>query len=296
MIPLVFSLPGLEDFSEKFTQHLGGEAGYLLTHSFPDGETYLRVPSECRNRKVVLLANLSHPNEKILPLLLLGETLRDLGAKEVLLVCPYLPYMRQDKRFQPGEGVTSRYFAKLLSRYFDALWTVNPHLHRFSSLKEIYSVSSQVVDAGPQLGRWIRSSVKKPFLVGPDRESQQWVQSIAESIDVPYRVGEKLRRGDREVSVSLPDLTSLADHTPVLVDDIISTGQTLVRAMEELGKQGLPEPVCVVIHALFAEGAEEALQQAGVQELVTTNTIPHPSNRIDLSEVLAQSVGNHLFK
>jgi ribose-phosphate pyrophosphokinase len=288
MKPLVFSLPGQEDLAEKITTFLGGEAGYLIARSFPDGETYLRVETDCRDRTVVLLGNLFHPNEKILPYLLLGDTLRDLGVKKIFLLCPYLPYMRQDKQFHAGESVTSRYFAKLISNYFDGLVTVNPHLHRYHSLAEIYSIPSEVVDAGPDLGQWISQSVENPILLGPDRESEQWVKNIAHEIQAPFAVGEKERRGDRDVRVVFPDLSSFKKNQPVLIDDIISTGQTLLQAIEVLRGQGMGLPVCLAIHALFAEGVEERLRQAGVKQLVTANTVPHPSNGIDISGALAR--------
>lgn len=288
MKPLVFSLPGQEDLAEKITSHLGGEPGYLISRSFPDGETYLRVESDCHDRVVVLLGNLFHPNLKILPHLLLGETLRDLGVKKIFLICPYLPYMRQDKQFQAGEGVTSRYFASLISKYFDGLVTVNPHLHRYHSLEEIYSIPSEVVEAGPDLAKWIRKSVDHPILVGPDGESEQWVKNIAHGIQAPYVVGKKERQGDRDVRVTFPDLSSFRNHQPVLIDDIISTGQTLLQAIEVMRGRGLRLPVCLAIHALFAEGTEEKLRDVGVKQLVTTNTVPHPSNGIDISKALTR--------
>ncbi len=292
MKPLVFFLPGQEDLAAKLTTHLDGEPGNVVTHSFPDGETYLRVASACRGREVVLLQSLDHPNKKILPLLLLGETLRDLGANRIRLVCPYLSYMRQDKQFQPGEGVTSRYFAKLVSTYFDGLLTMNPHLHRYHSLSEIYSIPSEAADAGPDLAKWIKSFIKNPVLIGPDGESEQWVANIAGKIQAPYRVAKKERWGDREVRVSMPDLTAFRDHHPVLIDDIISTGHTLIQAVAAIQEQGLEAPICLGIHALFAPGAEENLKRSGVQRVVTTNTIAHSTNGIDISETLARSLRN----
>lgn len=253
---------------------------------YPDGESHIVVAGDVSGDDILLLANLHHPDEQSLPVLLLAETLRDLGAASVHLVAPYLPYMRQDKRFRPGEGVTSRYYAALLSRHFDSLTTVDPHLHRYRSLDEIYGIPGSVLHAAPLLARWIAEQVARPLLVGPDAESEQWVGEVARGADAPFVVGEKHRRGDRAVEVRLPDMTPWHDRTPVLVDDIISSGRTMIEAIRVLHQAGLGPVTCLGVHAVFAEPDYRALASQA-QTLVTTDAIPHPSNGISLASLLA---------
>jgi ribose-phosphate pyrophosphokinase len=133
---------------------------------------------------------------------------------------------RQDRRFQPGEAVTSTYFAKILSSQIDWMVTVDPHLHRRSSLAEIYSIPTQVMHAAPLISDWIRNEVKKPLLIGPDSESEQWVAAVARDAVAPHLVLQKVRHGDRDVEISVPEVARWRDHIPVLVDDIVSTGRT----------------------------------------------------------------------
>ena len=270
------------------------ERGAFTLRRFPDGETYVRVETPIRGRDVALVCTLDRPDDKLLPLLFLAATTRDLGAARVGLVAPYLAYMRQDRRFNEGEGVTSAYFAAFLSRSFDWLVTVDPHLHRRGALSEIYSIPTEVVHAAPAVAAWIRTSVRRPLLVGPDSESAQWVAAVAGMAAAPSIVLEKVRRGDRDVSVAVPDMERWRDYTPVLVDDIISTARTMIETVRHLRRAGLSAPVCVGVHAVFAAGAYDELRSAGAARVVTCNTIPHLSNDIDLTAHVARAVATRL--
>ncbi len=254
---------------------------------FPDGESYLRFATALEGRAVVLVETLNAPDEKTLSLLFAARTARELGATSVGLVAPYLAYMRQDKRFQTGEAITSVHYAALLSQTFDWLACVDPHLHRYSSLADIYSIPALAVDAAPLLSTWVKAQVSHPLIVGPDAESEQWAAALAAAIGAPHVVLEKIRHGDREVVLSLPNMEKWRGRTPVLVDDIISSGRTMISAAGKLRQTGFPPPYCLGIHGLFAEDAYSMLQGAGVAGIVTTNTVPHVSNAIDVSTLLA---------
>lgn len=271
-------------------QKLSGEIGEVTLRNFPDGETYVRVTTPCSGREVVVVSSLHQPDDKIISLIFLSETLKELGAKKVGLICPYLAYMRQDRRFHEGEGVTSRYFAKLLSDYFDWLITVDPHLHRYHDLGEVYTIPHRVVHAAPVVSDWIHDNITKPLLIGPDSESEQWVSDVAERANAPHIVLTKTRHGDRDVEVSVPEVEKWKDHTPVLVDDIISTGRTMIETIEHLKKVQMKPPICIGVHAIFADDADKALLKAGASQIITCNSIPHSSNRIDVSNVIVQSV------
>ena len=297
---LLLALPNNERMTEAIATSLNAatrETGALVAtrcdvtlRRFPDGETYVRIESSVRDRDVTLVCTLDRPDDKVLPLLFTAATARDLGAASVGLIAPYLAYMRQDRRFADGEGVTSTYFASLLSRTFDWLVTVDPHLHRRASLGEIYTIPSEVVHAAPRVAAWIREHVSRPLLIGPDSESAQWVAAVAEQAGAPSIVLEKVRRGDRDVSVSVPEADRWRDHTPVLVDDIVSTARTMIETVGHLRRIGLLAPVCVAVHAVFATGAYGELLATGTKSVVSCDTIPHPSNAIDLAGDLASAV------
>jgi ribose-phosphate pyrophosphokinase len=288
--PLIVALPGNETMAGKLAVTLGADLGKLETRSFPDGETYLRFVTDLAGRTVVLVCTLDRPDPKFLRLALAAAAARDLGAARVGLIAPYLAYMRQDKSFHPGEAVTSVAFARLLSAGIDWLVTVDPHLHRYRNLDAIYSVPSRVTHAAPLLAAWIRSNVERPLLIGPDIESEQWVSAVAGVADAPYRVLRKERRGDRDVAISVADLDLFADRIPVLVDDIVSTGRTMIETVLHLREQQLPPAVCIAVHALFSEESYSKLKEV-VSAVVTTNAVPHASNAIDVAPIIAETIG-----
>jgi ribose-phosphate pyrophosphokinase len=259
---------------------------------FPDGETYIRMLSDVNAAEVTVLADLARPNARVLELLLVAATLRAQGARRVVLVAPYLPYMRQDRAFTPGESVSSRHFAALLDAHFDALLTVDAHLHRYAALEELYAIPARNLTAAGLLGAWVRTHVARPLLVGPDSESAQWVSAAARALDCPWLVLEKDRSGDRSVRVSGTIPPDHRARTPVLLDDVISTGHTLMEGCRLLDAAGMRAPLVLAVHGIFAGDACEALIAAGAGRIVTTNSIPHPSNAIDLAPLLAEALAS----
>lgn len=288
--PLFIALPGDESLAAALAERLGAQTAELEYRRFPDGESYLRLDVPLNRRPVVIVARLARPDPKIPALLFAADLVRDLGADCVGLVAPYLPYMRQDIRFHPGEALTSASFARWISTHFDWLVTVDPHLHRYHSLDQIYSIPSSVVPAAPALAEWISANVRQPVVIGPDAESAQWVKAVAARADLPWRVMRKQRFGDHDVRIAAPDLTGLAGHTPVLVDDILSSGATLARAAELLGEAGLTHPVCAVVHGLFGDRSREALAAAGIRRPVCTDSVDVPEGVIELAPLLAAGV------
>lgn len=286
---LIAYLPGNESFAVAVARHLSADVVSLETREFPDGETYLRFCSDVDGRDLALVCTLDHPNAKLVSAYLTAATARELGARRVGLIAPYLGYMRQDTRFKPGEAISSRHVASLLSSVFDWIVTVDPHLHRYRSLEEIYTVPTRTAHAASLLSRWIKENLTNPVIIGPDSESQQWVAAVAAASNAPYTVMEKTRRGDRDVEIRFRDRDPMTGRTPVLVDDIISTGRTMVEAVRTLRNHGLPPATCLAVHGIFAEDAYPALLEAGAS-IVTCNTVPHISNQIDVTSLLSDAV------
>jgi ribose-phosphate pyrophosphokinase len=290
---IVLPMPGSERFAQM-GHDLGGATGLVQVHRFPDGEGRVRITGALGGEDVVLVAGLDRPDEKVVPLLFAAATARDLGAASVGLVAPYLPYLRQDRRFRAGEGVSARYFCRLLSSEFDWVVTVDPHLHRIGVLEELFTIPAEAAHAAPLLADWIARNVQAPLVIGPDAESLQWAASIAQRIGAPHAVLAKRRAGDRRVEITLPDLAAHAGRQPVLVDDVISSGETLAAAVRALRAAGWPAPVCLAVHPVFAAGAETVLAEAGAGGIVTCNTVAHPSAALDVQDLLAAAASRRL--
>ena len=286
---LIIPMPANEPRAQALAAALQAETGTLELRHFPDGETYLRYSDELSARDVVIVCTLDHPDTKLVPLLFAAKTAREIGARKIGLVAPYLAYMRQDRRFHPGEAVTSRYVAELLSGAFDWLITIDPHLHRYHSLGEVYTIPNRVIQAAPLLSAWIRSNVADAVLIGPDSESEQWVSAVAADAGAPFTVLEKTRRGDREVEIRIKDAERTRGRTPVFVDDIISSGRTMLEAIRQVKNTNAAPPVCLAVHGLFADQSDKILAAAGAV-VVTTNTVMHATNAIDVVPLLSKPV------
>ena len=151
---------------------------------------------------------------------------------------------------------------------------------------------TRVVHAAPAISRWIGQNVQRPVVIGPDAESEQWAAEVALGAGCPYTVLQKVRHGDHEVELSVPDMDRWQGHTPVLVDDIASTARTLIAAVAHLKHAALAAPVCAVVHPIFAGDAFAALQSAGVARIVGCNTIHHECVGIDITEALAKAIAS----
>lgn len=286
---MVLAFPGNESFADKIKTGLNAEECVATIRQFPDGESLVQVQSDVARKHVIVVATLDHPDNKILQLFFLCKKLKEDGAN-VTLVAPYLAYMRQDKAFHTGEVITSIYFASLLSSMVDRLITIDPHLHRHHSLTEIYSIPCTVLHSANFISRWIKDNINKPVLIGPDIESKQWVSQVAKEVEAPFAILNKERLGDRIVKVSVPQAELYQSFTPVLLDDIISTGSTMIETIKHLTNVKLRPSVCIAVHGLFANDAYNQLIHAGASSIITCNTIPHASNQIDLSSLVIQSL------
>jgi ribose-phosphate pyrophosphokinase len=288
----LYAMPGNEARADALAARLGLRRSGLWLHRFPDGESLVRVQPP--GKAVAVVCTLRDPDALTLPLLMAAATLRELGAAQVGLVAPYLAYMRQDRAFEPGQAVSARIYAALLSGHFDWLLTVDPHLHRIDSLDRVYSLRSRVVHAAAAIARWVAGEIAQPLLIGPDAESRQWVAEVARRVGAPMLVLDKQRRGDLEVSSRLPDLRPWAGRTPVLLDDIASSGRTLAVVLESLRGRSMAPAACVVTHGLFALDALDLLRAAGAARIACTDSVEPPPGVecIPLDADLAQALGD----
>jgi ribose-phosphate pyrophosphokinase len=274
--------------AQALAQALGAPLAFVRRHRFPDGELRLCLPEKLPPR-VLVLRGLQQPNEKLVELLLCAPAARELGARELVLLSPYLAYMRQDMAFTPGEVVSQRHVAALLGALFDALLTVDPHLHRVSSMQALFpGRRALALSAAPLLGEWVARQLGRPILIGPDEEAAQWVQAAAQAHGLVHGIGRKHRLGDREVRLELPPL-ELGGRAVVLLDDVASTGQTLIAAATQALARGAASVDVAVTHALFVGDALAQLHEAGVRHVWSTDAVPHPSNAVSVAPLLAQA-------
>jgi len=295
-VPPLTQVLAFEDeapMGQALAQALGLPLGLIRRHRFPDGELKLTLPAPLSG-SVVLLRSLHQPNEKLVELLISAPSARELGAERLLLASPYLAYMRQDIAFHPGEAVSQRHIGALLAGQFDGIVTLDPHLYRIASLDEVMPSPCRAVSltAAGLLGEFIATQhshdTLPPLLLGPDEESAQWVAQAASAHGLPHAWCVKQRHGDRDVRVTLPAGLDLEGRAVVLLDDMASTGRTLIEAARLCFAAGADTVDVAVTHALFVGDALEALQAAGVRRVWSSDCVPHASNAVPVAGLLAE--------
>jgi ribose-phosphate pyrophosphokinase len=274
---------------EKLATALHSPAELVEVHRFPDGESRVTLPTDLPEN-LIICRSLNAPNEKLVELMLTAQSARDLGVHHIALVAPYLCYMRQDVAFHPGEAVSQHIVGKFLAGLFDAVVTVDPHLHRTASLAEaVPAATARAISAAPLMGEFLAARGSQALLMGPDIESGQWVSTAAERAELNFVVATKIRLGDRDVEIELPE-QSYRGVDVVLIDDIASTGRTLAEAAQALKRAGAARVDALVTHALFADNAVEKMHSAGIEEIWSSDSIPHPSNAFSLANALATAL------
>jgi ribose-phosphate pyrophosphokinase len=258
-------------------------------HRFPDGETRLRLPPQLPTR-TILLRGLEQPNERLVELLLAAAGARELGVEHLTLVCPYLGYMRQDMAFTPGEVVSQRHVGRLLALAFDAVVTIDPHLHRVATMDEVVPGRRGIaLSAAPLLGAFVAERLPNAVLLGPDEEAGQWVRVAAAAKGLDHAVCVKQRHGDHDVQVALPTI-DVRGRAVVLFDDVASTGRTLIAAAQGAWAAGAASVDAAVTHALFVGDSLAQVHGAGVRHVWSSDSVPHPSNVVAVAPLLATAL------
>ena len=273
----------------RFAETAGFSSAVVDRHRFPDGELKLRLPASLP-AKVIVYRSLVNPNEKLIELLFVAQTARQLGAKDLTLIAPYLAYMRQDIAFHEGEVVSQKIIGRFLAQVFDGLVTIDPHLHRVATLEEASPVKRAITLSGaPLLGDYIARQIPDAFLLGPDSESAQWIASAAKKHGFDHAACEKIRRGDKDVQVQLPAV-DLKGRRVVILDDVASSGRTLAKATHAALEAGASSVDVAVTHALFADDALQVIREAGVRHIWSTDCIAHESNVVSIAAMLAEAL------
>lgn len=290
MSAAVFAFADSARQATELARHMKISAHPINVHVFPDGESLVRVDGVAHT--AFLFRSLDNPNAKLIELLLAVSALRDRGAVRVILIAPYLAYMRQDKAFHDGEAVSQRAIGRLLSMWFDGVVTVDPHLHRVASLGEvIVGIPAIAASAAPALIEEIaRDLTPNTILVGPDSESRPWVESIAGPLALEVLIGEKVRKGDREVRLAIPDIDKARGRPAILVDDLISSGTTMIACTRLLRKAGASRVEAVATHALASTTDLRRLMREGITRLRATDSTSCPISSIPLCGVLHKAI------
>ncbi|MDH5807016.1 MAG: ribose-phosphate pyrophosphokinase [Candidatus Methanomethylicaceae archaeon] len=285
-----------ESFSENLAKAIGKEGNFkivgILNRFFPDGEQYVRILEDVEGDVLLIHSLWPNPDKQIIEYFLIIDALKGLRCKSINVLIPYLPYLRQDKRFKPGEPISARVIYSLIESVgIDRIITIDPHLHRIKNLSEIFKIECITLSAFPLMAEYYKNKFGNDVIViGPDIESEQYVKIVSKILSTSYFIFEKERLGDRDVLIK-GDFP-IKNKVALIVDDIVSTGTTLANIVQFLLNNGALRVDALVSHALLIGDAFEKLKKAGLNNLITTDTVPNPLPKISIAPLISNFIKN----
>jgi ribose-phosphate pyrophosphokinase len=282
-----------EALAAKVAFELNAESTKLEIRKFPDGEKYLRVLEDVKGEDAIIIQSVCRtPDELLFEYLLLVDALKDLGANRVLSFLPYFAYARQDERFNPGEALSFKTVVKLIEGVgTDEIYTIDMHQHRVLKSSEVFNIPSHNLSAMPLLADYVEKTgnLEKPLVIGPDMEAEQWAKLVAERLHTDYDVFEKKRLGAEKVEIR-PRKADAKDRDVLIVDDIISTGGTIVEAVKMLLAQGAKKIDVACTHPLLVGDALERIYETGAKNVIGTDTVQSPVSYVSVAPLIVEQV------
>jgi ribose-phosphate pyrophosphokinase len=285
------SLPSCAGAAERLASLLDLPLQEIALHRFPDGE--MRVTVGPAASTTIIYASLDQPNDKLVALVLAAEALRRAGAGRLVLLAPYLCYMRQDTAFHEGEAISQKAIGRLIAGTVDRVITVDAHLHRTTDIRAVFpGIEADNLSAMPAIANALRKTGIDPatIVIGPDAESRPWVSDLAGQLGLAHTVARKIRHGDRSVEISFAEAGLVAGRPVLLVDDIVSSGGTLMTCARALKGAGAEAIDAVITHALFPPQMVTDFADAGIRSVRSTSSVPHPTNAIPLDDIFATAL------
>jgi ribose-phosphate pyrophosphokinase len=268
----------------KLASVLGCQVAGLDHKKFPDGEAYVRVTTPVRGQDVVVVQT-TWPNDGLVELLLLEDALRRMGAARITVVVPYFAYARQDRVFLEGESVSAEAVMKHLADGADRIVTVD--LHRPATLNVVKAATANVSGV-PAIADFFRA-LPPQMVLAPDKNALDRAREAAKLLGAEVDHLVKKRVAPDRVELQVHEL-DVAGKRVLIVDDIISTGGTMMAAAQELRRQGATSVSAACTHGLFAPGALDKLHAAGLEQVVATDTIEGPASAVTVAGEVAKAI------
>ena len=281
---LIAAFPETKSIARAVAKSLKAEYTEVRVKDFPDSEFHLKLKANPKHKIVAFIASMTQdPDQKLIETLLAAGIAKDYGAKKVIVVATYLPYMRQDKHFKKYDSFSSKHILELFA-HIDRLLVIDPHLHRIKKMEQLLPKATALT-TNALIAHYIHKRFKDNFsIVGPDEESAQWSKTIAQMLGKKVVILKKTRFSSTHVKIKEKKL----GENIIIIDDIISTGRTLVETIKMAKRQGAKKIICIGIHGVLVKGSDTLITQHA--ELITTNTILNPYAKIDVSPVIVDAL------
>ncbi len=281
---------GNDDFGERLAEKLDAKFIRIEQRVFPDGEVCPRIADDINGSHAVIALRMSLPpdtNRYLVETLLTIKNLKSMGVKKIDVVMPYFVYARQDKAFRKGEPFSSKYILELLkeagaSRFF----TVSSHADRNKERISLSDLPAHNIDGFAAIGNYLKGTVINPMVIAPDKGAEEFAATVAEQAGCDYAVFEKHRDLDTGDVVMSSD-ARLDGKDVIIVDDIISSGGTMLNAIEVCRKNGAKSVMAAVVHVVSERAVKNISPHA---MLIATDTISSDVSRIPVTNLLAEKM------
>ncbi len=287
----VISGPSSQLLGLRLSRHLKTNVVPIEFKTFPDGERYIRIKGEPKNCNAVVVQSIIPPNpdRSIIELCFILETLKELGVEKVTAVIPYFAYARQDKRFLPGEAVSGRIICDIIQNAgADEVVTVDVHNKR---ILENFKIPAKDVSAVTLLGEYLnRFKPNNPLIISPDEGAKERAQALADFMEAEYVILSKFRdKHTGEIETKIKEI-NVTNRDVIIVDDIISTGNTMINAIEIAKSQGASRIYTACTHAILVGDSRFRIINAGADEIIGTDTVPSDVSLVSVAPIIAEAL------
>lgn len=285
----VISGKSSEDLARKLSRKIKANLVKSEVRVFVDGESKITLSGKLSKRKSIVVQSIYPPvDTNLIQALSLISKAKETSS-EVIAVIPYMGYARQDREFLPGEIVTMKVLGKLF-KGAGASKIIAVDIHSMIGFKH-FTIKTKNVSAIPDLVKYFKKlSLKNPLVVSPDQGGKDRAKEFAKEFELEYIALDKKRdRKTGKVQIKTKDV-DVAGRDLILVDDMISTGGSIVKATQFLKKQKCHRVYVACTHALLMNDAEKKIKRAGVTKIVSTNTIPNKTSLVDVSNAIAKAI------
>jgi ribose-phosphate pyrophosphokinase len=286
----VISGKSSEDLARKLSRKIKANLVKSEVRVFADGESKITLGGKLSKRKIIVVQSIYPPVDTNLVQALSLISKAKETSSEVIAVIPYMGYARQDREFLPGEIVTMKVLGKLF-KGAGASKIIAVDIHSMIGFKH-FTIKTKNVSAIPDLAQYFKKlSLKNPLVVSPDQGGKNRAKEFAKEFESEYIALEKKRdRKTGKVTIKTKNSDEVAGRDLILVDDMISTGGSIIKATQFLKKQKCKRVYVACTHALLMNDAEKKIKKAGVTRIVSANTIPGKTSVVDVSSTIAKAI------
>ena len=286
----VISGKSSENLAKEFAKKIKANFVKSEIRIFPDGESKITLIGKISKKKSIVIQSIYPPVDTNLVQALSLITKAKENSSEVIAVIPYMGYARQDREFLSGEVVTMKVLGKLF-KGAGASKIIVVDIHSLIGLK-YFSIKTKNVTAIPDLVTYFKKlSLENPLVVSPDQGGKERAKEFAKEFNSDYIALEKTRdRKTGKVKIKTKNLEVVENRDLILVDDMISTGGSIIKATQFLKKQKCKKVYVACTHGLLMNDAEKKIRKAGVTSIISTNTIPGKTSKVDISKTIAKAI------